>query len=222
MRRFAIIVVAVGDRRAREHLGRLGAQGRPRALLARSSRADADVDLVAVLRLGHRVERMCIVFAIVTKGSATSKLFHTGVRVRVALITLSKIALLVRRPGVHHFVVGSSLSIRARASFPNASSHGALADGLRLAEVVSGGSSPTGLLNRSLHLSKTTFREVLQRLDSVEEFALAEARVRVEVHAADDCNEEGVTSVNAAFDEETLQVARIDEAKVAVINVLVA
>lgn len=73
-----------------------------------------------------------------------------------------------------------------------------------------------------LHLRETALREVLEGLDAIVELTFAQSSVSVEVHASNNGNEQSVTGVNAALDEEALQVGSVDEAEVAVIDYFVA
>ena len=80
----------------------------------------------------------------------------------------------------------------------------------------------TLLLGSLLHLSEGSFGEVLKRLGAVEELSLAESGIGIEIHTSDNCDQKRITCVNAALDKETLEVARVDETEVAVVDVLVA
>lgn len=53
------------------------------------------------------------------------------------------------------------------------------------------------------------------------ELALVKSSISIEIHTSDNGYQKSVTSVNAALDKETLQVARVNEAEVAVIEHLV-
>lgn len=73
-----------------------------------------------------------------------------------------------------------------------------------------------------LKFRETTFSEIFLRLDAIQELALAELSISIQVHSSNDCNQESITGINATFDKESLQVASVDESKVAVIDVFVA
>ena len=91
-----------------------------------------------------------------------------------------------------------------------------------LTEVRGGGTHATSFFALLFELREAAFGEVLLWLDSIEKFALAELGIRIEVHPSNDRNQEGIASIDAAFDEESLQIARVNKAKVAVIDILVA
>ena len=122
-----------------------------------------------------------------------------------------------------HAIIGTRHTVPTRAFLTSNGCHGSLAKRLCLSEVSGGRGCVTSLLlGGALHLRKAALREVLLWLNAIKELALAETRICVEVHSADDRDQKRITCVNAALDEESLQIAGVDEAEIAVVEVLVA
>ncbi len=90
------------------------------------------------------------------------------------------------------------------------------------AEVRGRGTCAAWFFAHLFKLRETTFGEIFLGLNSIQELALAKLGISIQVHSSNYRNQESITGIDAAFNKESLQVAGVDESKVAVIDVFVA